>query len=150
MNSKWMIPLLATALVAGPTTVWLLAQDAPPPATPYLTEQQSKKISPIIRGTQAETARLQTRLGECQRELAALYARYELDEAAARKLQDEIVEFQRQLLTAHHRMQKALRATMDAGQFERLRRRFEQASVPGSPPVTRPTNRPEASPPRQP
>jgi Spy/CpxP family protein refolding chaperone len=134
MNSKWMIPLLATALVASPTTAWLLAQDAPPPATPYLTEQQSKKISPIIRGTQAETARLQTRLAECQRELAALYARYELDEAAARKLQDEIVELQRQLLTAHHRMQKALRAVVTAEQFERLRRRLENAAAPAAKP----------------
>jgi Spy/CpxP family protein refolding chaperone len=150
MNSKWMIPLLATALVAGPTTVWLLAQDAPPPATPYLTEQQSKKISPIIRGTQAETARLQTRLGECQRELAALYAHYELDEAAARKLQDEIVELQRQLLTAHHRMQKALRAVVTAEQFERLRRRLEQAAALHSAVGGQPAARPEASPPRQP
>jgi Spy/CpxP family protein refolding chaperone len=138
MNSKWMIPLLATALVAGPTTVWLLAQDAPPPATPYLTEQQSKKISPIIRGTQAETARLQTRLGECQRELAALYAHYELDEAAARKLQEEIVDLQRQLLTSHHRLQKALRAVVTAEQFERLRRRLEHAVAPAAKPEVKP------------
>ena len=128
MNSKWMIPLLATLLVAGPTTAWLLAQAAPAP--PPLTEAQLERIRPVIQRTQAETARLQTRLSECQRELAALYARYELDETAARKLQDEIVESQRQLLTAHHRMQHALRETLDATQFERLRRRLEQALAP--------------------
>jgi len=52
-------------------------------------------LRPIVQGTQHETARAQARLTECQRELAGLYARYELDEAAARKLQDEIVEIQR-------------------------------------------------------
>ena len=95
-----------------------------------VTEAQLERIRPVIQRTQAETARLQTRLSECQRELAALYARYELDETAARKLQDEIVESQRQLLTAHHRMQHALRETLDAKQFERLRRRLEQALAP--------------------
>ena len=126
MNSKWIIPLLATALVAGPTTVYLLAQDAPPP----LTEAQLERIRPVMQRTQAETARLQTRLGECQRELTALYARYNLDEAAVGKLQDEIVELQRRLLIAHHRMQKVLRDTVEAAQFERLRRRLEQAAAP--------------------
>ena len=125
MNSKWIIPLLATALVAGPTTVYLLAQDAPAP--PPLTEAQLGRIRPVIQRTQAETARLQTRLGECQRELTALYARYDLDESAARQLQEEVVDLQRQLLTAHHRMQKALRAAVNAAQFDRLRRRLEQA-----------------------
>jgi Spy/CpxP family protein refolding chaperone len=142
MNSKWMIPLLAAALVAGPTTVWLLAQETPPPAAAPLTEQQLQKIRPVIRGTQAETARAQTRLGECQRELAALYAHYELDEAAARKLQDEIVELQRQLLTAHHRMQKALRAVVTAEQFERLRRRLENPAAAAAKPDAKPEMKP--------
>ena len=146
MNAKWMIPLLATSLIAGPTTAWLLAQDAP--ASPPLTEAQLERIRPVIQRTQAETARLQTRLGECQRELAVVYARYDLDEAAVRKLQDEIVELQRQLLTAHHRMQKALRDTVDARQFERLRRRLEQISAPGLPSASQPMTRPEAPPPR--
>jgi len=150
MNSKWMIPLLATALVAGPATIWLLAQDAPPPAAAPLTDQQLQKIRPVIRGAQAETARRQNRLGECQRELAVLYARYDLDEAAARKLQDEIVELQRQLLTAHHRMQKALRASVDAAQFERLRRRLEQTSAPSRPDAPRRTVDSHAPQPLQP
>ena len=148
MNPQRIITALAATLVLASTTVWLLAQDRPAPAP--LTEQQLQRIRPIIQGTQAETTRAQTRLVECQRELAALYARYDLDEAAAGKLREEIVDLQHQLLTSHHRMQKALRATVYAAQFERLRRRLEQASAPGSPPVTRPTNRPEASPPRQP
>ena len=140
MNPQRIITALAAMLVLASTTVWLLAQERPAPAP--LTEQQLQRIRPIIQGTQAETARLQTRLIECQRELAALYAHYELDEAAARKLHDEIVELQRQLLSAHHRMQKALRATVDAGQFERLRRRLENAAAPAAKPEAKPEVKP--------
>jgi sRNA-binding protein len=140
MNPQRIITALAATLVLASTTVWLLAQERPAPAP--LTEQQLQRIRPIIQGTQAETARAQTRLIECQRELAALYARYDLDEAAAGKLQDEIVELQRQLLSAHHRMQKALRATVDAGQFERLRRRLENAAVPAAKPEAKPEMKP--------
>jgi hypothetical protein len=115
-----------------------------------LTEQQLERIRPIVQGTTAETARAQARLAECQRELAGLYARYELDEAAARKLQDEIVELQRGLLTAHHRMQKALRATVNAEQFERLRRRLEQLAVSSATTNKQATARSEAASPPQP
>jgi len=130
MNPRRILTALAATLVLASTTVWLLAQDPPAPAP--LTEQQLQRIRPVVQGTQAETARAQARLAECQRELAGIYARYELDEAAARQLQNEIVDLQRQLLTSHHRMQKALRATVNAEQFERLRRRLEQAAAPGS------------------
>jgi hypothetical protein len=129
MNLRRILTTLAATLALASTTVWLLAQDRPAPAP--LTEPQLQRIRPIVQGTQADTARAQARLAECQRELAGIYARYELDEAAARKLQNEIVDLQRQLLTSHHRMQKALRATVNAEQFERLRRRLEQAAAPG-------------------
>ena len=141
------VPHLAdevATLVLASTTVWLLAQD--PPAAAPLTEQQLKHIRPIVQGTQAETARAQARLAECQRKLAGICARYELDEASARKLQDEIVELQRQLLTSHHRLQKALRATVNADQFERLRRRLEQAAAPSPAASGQSTARPEATP----
>jgi len=148
MNLRRILTTLATTLVLASTTVWLLAQVPPAPAP--LTEQQRQRIRPVIQGTQAETARAQARLAECQRELAELYARYELDEAAARKLQDEIVDLQRQLLTSHHRMQKALRATVNAEQFERLRRRLEQAAAAGPEASGQSTSRSQTTPPRQP
>jgi len=146
MNLRRILTTLAATLVLASTTVWLLAQNPPAPAP--LTEQQLERIRPIVQGTQAETARAQARLAECQRELAGLYARYELDEAAARKLQDEIVDLQRQLLTAHHRMQKALRATVNAEQFERLRRRLEQAAAADPEASGQSTARPQIPSPR--
>ncbi|HNQ87581.1 MAG TPA: hypothetical protein PKM73_02975 [Verrucomicrobiota bacterium] len=115
-----------------------------------MTEQQLERIRPIVQGTTAETARAQARLAECQRELAGLYARYELDEAAARKLQDEIVDLRRQLLTAHHRMQKALRATVNAEHLERLRRRLEQAAAADPEASGQSTSRSQTTPPCQP
>lgn len=148
MNLRRILRTLAATLVLASTTVWLPAQDQPAPAP--LTEPQLQRIRPIVQGTQAETARAQARLAECQRELAGLYARYELDEAAARKLQDEIVDLQRQLLTAHHRMQKALRATVNAEQFERLRRRLEQAAAADPEASGQYTSRSQTTPPRQP
>ena len=147
MNTKNLMTTLAATLVLASTTAWLLAQDATAPAP--LTDQQLQRIRPIIQGTQAETARAQSRLAECQRELATLYARYDLDEAAARKLQDEIVELQRRLLTTHHRMQIALRATVNAEQFDRLRRRLEQMTAPSPAPDGRPVAPPQR-PARQP
>ena len=146
MNLRRILTTLAATLVLASTTVWLLAQDQPAPAP--LTEPQLQRIRPIVQGTQAATARDQARLAECQRELAGLYARYELDEAAARKLQDEIVDLQRQLLTSHHRMQKALRATVNAEQFERLRRRLEQAAAPSPAASGQSTSRSPAMTPR--
>jgi Spy/CpxP family protein refolding chaperone len=148
MNPQRIITALAATLVLASTTVWLLAQERFAPAP--LTEQQLQRIRPIIQGTQAETTRAQTRLVECQRELAALYARYDLDEAAASKLREEIVDLQRQLLTSHHRLQKALRAVVTAEQFERLRRRLEQAATLHPAAGGQPIERPEAPPTRQP
>jgi hypothetical protein len=146
MNAQRIHTALAATLLLVLTGLWLRAQDRPAPAP--LTEPQLHRIRPIVQGTQAETARAQARLTECQRELATLYARYDLDEAAARKLQDEVVELQRRLLTAHHRMQKALRATVNAEQFERLRRRLEQMAVSGAATNKQATARSEAAPPR--
>lgn len=127
MNSKPWMTIMAVILVAASTMLLIVAQDDPRPAP--LTGQQLQRIRPMIRDTQAETARAQARLAECQRELTALYARYDLDETATRKLQEEIVELQRQLLTSHYRMQKVLRATVNAEQFEQLRRRLERAEA---------------------
>jgi septal ring factor EnvC (AmiA/AmiB activator) len=148
MNTKNLMTTLAATLVVAFTTVWLPAQDATAPAP--LTDQQLQRMRPIIQATQTETARTQARLAECQRELVTLYARYDLDEAAARKLQDEIVELQRRLLTSHHRMQKALRATVSQEQFERLRRRLELSSAPSPALDGRPTARPQRPSARQP
>jgi hypothetical protein len=143
MNTKNLMSTLAATLVVASTGAGLLAQDAPSPAP--LTDQQLQRIRPIIQASQAEGARAQARLAECQRELEALYARYDLDDAAARKLQDEIVELQRRLLTTHHRMQIALRATVNAEQFDRLRRRLQQITAPSPAPDARP-----AAPPQRP
>jgi hypothetical protein len=52
------------------------------------------------------------------------------------------VELQRQLLTSHHRMQKALRAVVTAEQFERLRRRLENAAAPAAKPEAKPEMKP--------
>jgi hypothetical protein len=134
---------------AGATAVHCITTEHAPAPAP-LTERQLQRIRPLARANQDETARLQTRLAERQRALAAVYTQYALGETEARKLQEEIVELQRQLLASHHRMQQELRAVVSAEQFDRLRRRLEQNMTPRPASEGRRTARPQAPPARQP
>ena len=124
MNGKFKVTLTALGSVFLLATVMLAAQDAPVPAP--LNTRQIERVRGLVETTQSEVTQLQTRLAERQRDLDRVYTQYRLDEPAARKLQEEIVELQRRLLASHHQMHVGLRSIVDQKQYERLRGRLEQ------------------------
>ena len=125
--SRW--PRLAMIVTAA---LVVAAQDSAPP--PPLTSTQLARVRELVRVTQNQSTLLQARLGEQQRALARLYAQFELDEKETRKLQNEIVERQRQLLASHHQMQVEVRKVVGKERFEILRRRLERVLTPSTPP----------------
>jgi hypothetical protein len=139
---KW-IPLIAWLLASASAP--LFAQPEPAPLPP-LTERQIIQVRELVQATQSRITFLQARLNERQRDLARVYAQYDLDETQARKLQEEIIELQRQLLSGHHRMQTELRTIVGRERFDFLRARLEQAL--SFDPVTAPKN-PDNSPQEQ-
>jgi hypothetical protein len=126
--------LLATPLLLlGSATA--MPDDRPPP--PY-TEEQIQQLRDLVQTTRATGAKLQTAVEEKQRELAGLYNQYELNERAAPRLQQEIVDLQQQLLANHHKMQKELRAIVSKERFSVLSQRLNRAMAPKEKPPERP------------
>ncbi|MBY0524201.1 MAG: hypothetical protein K2R98_12425 [Gemmataceae bacterium] len=119
--------LLALVLLAGPVT----SDDKPAP--PPLTAEQATRIRELVGTTQTRASRLQSLLEERQRELATLYAQYELNERQANQLQLEIVDIQRQMLANYHHMQAELRTIVSKERFELLRQRLGRVVQPGGP-----------------
>jgi hypothetical protein len=115
----------------------MFGQEQPVPLPP-LHERQIIQVRELVQMTQSRTTLLQARLSERQRDLARVYAQYDLDETQARRIQEEIIDLQRQLLAGHHRMQTELRTIVGRDRFDFLRRRLEQAVA--SDPVTAPKN----------
>ncbi len=114
------------------------AQDATAP--PPLSPTQLTRVRELVRVTQEQSAKLQVRLGDRQRELAAVYAVYTLNENEAQRLQKEIVKLQQELLANHHRLQVELRTLVTQERFDTLRRRLERAADKSSAPYsTEPT-----------
>lgn len=111
-------------------TLLVLAQNADKPAPPPITEEQAMKLRELVRTTQSKAAELQAQLDERQRELAALYAEYELKERQARRLQLEIVDLQQQMLANYHNMQTELRKIVGKERFEVLRQRLNRIVPP--------------------
>ena len=110
-------------------------QDSAPP--PPLTSTQLARVRELVSKNQNKSALQQARLSACQSALAWVYARFELDEKEAQKLQIEIVELQRQLLANHHQMQVEVRKVVGKERFEMLRRRLERVLTPlNQPPAT--------------
>jgi hypothetical protein len=132
---KW-IPLIACLFPLASAPVFGQPESAP---VPQLDERQIAQVRELVQTTQPKLTLLQARLGERQRELARVYARYELDETKARTLQEEIIELQRQLLASHHQMQIRLRTIVGRERFDFLRRRLEQA-VSFDPSATAPSS----------
>lgn len=100
------------------------------PAPPPLTDEQVTKLRELVRSTQSKAAELQSQLDERQRELAALYAEYELKGRQAQRLQLEIVDLQRQMLANYHHMQTELRQIVGKERFEVLRQRLSRVVSP--------------------
>jgi len=114
---------------------------------PALTSDQVARVRELVRRTQTQASLIQSRIEQRQRELAQVYAEYELKSESAEKLQQEIVDLQRRLLANHHAMQMQLRSIVGKARFEVLRRRLEamvgqsvapEASKTASSPKARP------------
>jgi hypothetical protein len=103
--------------------VLLVAAADPVPEPPPFTEDQRARISKLANDTKQEADRLKGLLDKQQRELAAVYDEYELDEAKATKLEDEVLDLQKQMLANHRKMQVELRTLVGKERFQLLRRR---------------------------
>ena len=134
--------MMTLSLLAG----MLLAAQNDKPQMPPLNQEQLVRLKELIRTTSTTTATLQTQLEEKQRLLARVYAQYELQERLANKLEQDIVELQKQMLANYHKMQVELRTIVEKERFEVLRQRLERAVVP--PPKEPDATRPVAPPPK--
>ena len=113
--------LLCAALVTG---------QAPAASPPPLTAEQLARLREVVRTTQATAERLRQDLADRERQLAEKYAQFDLDEAAAVKLQGEIVELQKQLLANYHSLQVELRKIVGAERFALLKQRLDNVLRP--------------------
>jgi predicted NACHT family NTPase len=111
------------------TAVLLLVQAERPTPAP-LNEEQVKQLRALMYTTQTTAATLQGQLDEKQRELAKVYAQYELNQRQALRLQSEIMELQKQLLANHHKLQVELRSIVGQERFEMLRLRVLNSLTP--------------------
>ena len=112
-----MIPAMCLSLFAT------VGQPVPPP----LNEQQIEKVRALVKKHQEEQGMLKEQLEAAQRNLAECYAKYELDDAAVKKLQSEVLDTQGKLLASYHAMQKELRAIVGPERFAILSKRIENA-----------------------
>ncbi|HKA06292.1 MAG TPA: hypothetical protein VKD71_03480 [Gemmataceae bacterium] len=106
--------VVVTASVA---TAWA----EPPP----LTDDQKARISKLANETKQESERLKALLDLRQKDLAAVYSEYQLDEDRATKLEAEVLDLQRQMLANYRKMQVELRTLVGEERFNLLRRRLD-------------------------
>lgn len=111
------------------TAALLLVQAQRPTPAP-LSEDQVKQLRELMQTTQTTASTLQGQLEVKQRELAKVYAQYELNQRQALRLQSEIVELQKQLLANHHKLQVELRSIVGQERFEMLRLRILSSLTP--------------------
>jgi hypothetical protein len=104
-------------LIASVATAWA----EPPP----LTDDQKARISKLANETRQESERLKALLDLRQKDLAAVYAEYKLDEDRATKLEAEVLDLQHQMLANYRKMQVELRTLVGEERFNLLRRRLD-------------------------
>jgi Spy/CpxP family protein refolding chaperone len=90
------------------------------PAELNLSPQQRERLDAVSARVRETSRELGRRLEERRRELDGLYNRFEMDEARARRLRQEIHEVQGDMLELHHWFQLELRKVLTAEQFTRL------------------------------
>jgi hypothetical protein len=95
-----------------------------------LTEEQLTRLRELVRSTQRKAEGLRQELADRERQLAEKYGQFELDEAAAEKLQSEIVNLQKQLLANYHHLQVELRKVVGPERFAQLKLRLDNALRP--------------------
>ena len=85
-----------------------------------LTPTQRERLDALSARVRDTTRELGRRLEERRSEPDLLYSRFEMDEARARRLREEIHEIQGDLLELHHSFQLDLRKILTPEQFTRL------------------------------
>jgi hypothetical protein len=111
-------------------SVVLATGQAPAASPPPLTEDQLTRLRELVRGTQATAERLRQELADHERQLAEKYAQFDLDEAGAKRLQNGIVERQKELLVNYHRLQVELRKVVGPERFGQLKQRLDNVLRP--------------------
>jgi hypothetical protein len=117
--------LRAVCLLAVISSAAAVAADPPP-----LTDEQKARISKLANETKRESERLKALLDLRQKELAAVYAEYKLDEDRAAKLEADVLDLQRQMLANYRTMQVELRTLVGEERFNQLRRRLDNMLKP--------------------
>jgi len=112
--------LRAVCLLGVLSSAAAVAADPPP-----LTDEQKARISKLANETKQESERLKALLDLRQKELAAVYAEYKLDEDRAAKLEADVLDLQRQMLANYRKMQVELRTLVGEERFNLLRRRLD-------------------------
>lgn len=112
--------LRAVCLLGVLSSAAAVAADPPP-----LTDEQKDRISKLANETKQESERLKALLDLRQKELAAVYAEYKLDEDRAAKLEADVLDLQRQMLANYRKMQVELRTLVGEERFNLLRRRLD-------------------------
>ena len=144
MISAFLCALLVTGQAAATTPPSAFAPTNPVP----LTDEQLVRLRELVRATQTTAERLRQDLGERERQLADKYARFDLDDAGAEKLQGEIVGLQKELLANYHRLQVELRKIVGPERFAQLKLRLDNALRPkgkGEEPSKSTRGRPETN-----
>jgi hypothetical protein len=104
----------------------LLAVDQRELDRPPLAEPQIAQIRKLVQATKENEAKLKRLLNVRQQELIAEYAEFEVDEKRILRLQQEIVDLQRQLLVNYHRFQLGLRQATGPEHFNSIKARVDQ------------------------
>ena len=112
--------LRAVCLLGVLSSAAAVAADPPP-----FTDEQKARISKLANETKQQSERLKALLDLRQKELAAVYAEYKLDEDRAAKLEADVLDLQRQMLANYRKMQVELRTLVGEERFNLLRRRLD-------------------------
>ena len=96
------------------------------PTVPPLTQSQITQLQALIRQTERQDKHLRSQLARRQRELAAAYATFELNEESIKRLQSDIIDLQKKLLGNYHQLQVSLRQTVGPQRFNRLKQRIDR------------------------
>jgi hypothetical protein len=103
----------------------LLGADQRVADPPSLAQPQIAQIRKLIQATKSHDAKINSQLVERQQELIAAYAEFELNEKRIERLQEEVVDLQRQLLANYHRLQMGLRKATGPERFKTVKSRAD-------------------------
>jgi hypothetical protein len=119
------IALLAVLLVGGQLQA----------ATPPAALSQPDAFADLASRINAERNRLATQIADRRRALAELYAAYTFDAENAARIENEILDLDRERFAVERRLQMQLRSMVSEGQFAAVKKRLELLLEPAARPV---------------